>query len=289
VQRVAQDWRVGARASAYYDRAEKEDWLVVFWERKAKFRQLFDRLNTQTLVELACGHGRHTARIFDNHQIFTKIERMYLMDVNNENVTVCKERFKNNKSIIPLVNNGYNFQPLDDESVTAIFCYDAMVHFEYDAVVSYIDDASRILIPGGRALLHHSNYDKSPGADYSSNPGWRNFMSKNLFAHVAIRAGFKIVEQLVIDWDDYRTLDCISLIEKREERDQITSIPYKRSRLSGRVLHKLVLRQIRNRLSLNPLIFQNAECRAFLARRRGARPLRRGRGRKGRGGALKTG
>jgi SAM-dependent methyltransferase len=245
-RRIAQDWKM----NSYYDRAEKEDWLEAFWHPKVKFRQLFDRLNTRTLVELACGHGRHTARIFNSREFHNKIDRVYVMDVNEENITFCKHRFRDNNSIVPLVNSGYHFQPLERESITAIFCYDAMVHFEYDAVMSYIYDAARILIPGGLALLHHSNYDKSPGASYSSNPESRNFMSKNLFAHVAIRAGFKIVEQFVIDWDDHRKLDCISLIQKREEDDQITSITYNRPRLSGRSLHKLVLRHMRNRLRL---------------------------------------
>ena|SRR6516165_10835856 len=36
-------------------------------------------------------------------------------------------------------------------------------------------------------------------------------------------------------------------------------------------------------------IYRRPYCRAFLARRRGARPLRRGCGKRGRGGALKTG
>lgn len=229
-QQIARDWEVGSYASFYYNRAEKEDWLETFWHPKSKFRQLFDRLNTRALVELGCGHGRHTARILNSQEYRDKVDRAYVMDVNEKNIGFCKERFRENNSIVPLVNNGYDFQLLESESVSAIFCYDAMVHFEYDAVISYIADAARILIPGGQALLHHSNYDRSPGARWSSNPGGRNFMTKNLFAHVGMRAGFKIVDQFVIDWDvsgaegveaKVEQLDCISLIQKREV-DQIT-------------------------------------------------------------------
>jgi len=226
-QRIARDWKgevgaMGSYASYYYDRAEQESWLAIFWHPETKFRQLFDRLNPRMLVELACGHGRHTARIFNSPEIRNKIDRAYVMDVNEENIAFCKERFRENSSIVPLTNSGFDFRSLERESISAIFCYDAMVHFEYDAVMSYIFDAARILIPGGQALLHHSNYDQSPGASYSSNPHARNFMTKNLFAHVAIRAGFKIVEQFVIDWDDAEKLDCISLIQKREEGNQTT-------------------------------------------------------------------
>jgi hypothetical protein len=88
-----------------------------------------------------------------------------------------------------------------------------MVHFEYDTVIDYIQDAWRVLAPGGRALLHHSNYDKNPGASYRDNPDWRNFMTSSLFAHVAILAGFTVLEQFVMDWSAPDT-DCLSLIEK---------------------------------------------------------------------------
>jgi SAM-dependent methyltransferase len=189
---IAQDWKV----HAYYNRAEEEDWLKPFWSPTRQFRPLFDRLNTRTVVELACGHSRHTARMLDDPEFRDRIEHMYIMDINGENIRFSIERFADIDFIHPMINNGFDFQPLESESVSAIFCYDAMVHFEYDPIISYLEDAFRILIPGGRALFHHSNYDKSPGAHYGSNPHSRNFMSKNLFAHLASRAGFEILEQL---------------------------------------------------------------------------------------------
>jgi hypothetical protein len=88
--RVAQDWKV----SLYYDRAEEEDWLGGFWRRKAKFPQLFAKLNTRVLVELACGHGRHTAYILANPRFADNVEQVYMIDINDENVSFCKERFR---------------------------------------------------------------------------------------------------------------------------------------------------------------------------------------------------
>jgi SAM-dependent methyltransferase len=237
---VAQDWK----ESAYYARAEEQDWLAQFWDLKSEFRRLFGRLNMHTLVELACGHGRHTAHIINNPELCRGIERIDLLDINEENIMFCKERFNSNHLIHFLINNGWDFQPLESSSATAIFCYDAMVHFEYDAVQSYIEDAYRILTPGGRALLHHSNYDKSPGTHYLSNPLGRNFMSKNLFAHIAIRCGFEICEQVVLRWGKCRRLDCVSLIEKRQELYQRRSIVSSRSKLSGGILHKVTARKL---------------------------------------------
>jgi SAM-dependent methyltransferase len=244
-RRVAEDWKT----NPYYDRAEAHDWLDTFWSSRSAFRVLFSKLDTRVLLELACGHGRHTEHILSTPELRHGVESIYLMDINEENIQFCKDRFVDNALTHPLMNSGWDFQPLGSGSLTAIFCYDAMVHFEYDAVQSYIEDAYRVLIPGGKALLHHSNYDRAPGGLNSFNPHHRNFMTKNLFAHLAVRAGFEICEQLIIHWGDFRNLDCISLIEKRRESDPVRSSVSSRSRLAGRILHKVLLRKIKRYLS----------------------------------------
>ena len=185
---VAEDWKV----ERYYDRAEQEDWTNVFWRPESQFRRLFEKLDTRVTVDLACGHGRHSARLLSirtAQQEPTVV--LYLLDVNQENVDYCKVRFAKTPGVKAYRNGGCDFAPVEDGIVSAIFCYDAMVHFEYDAVLSYVQDAFRVLAPGGRALFHHSNLDSAPGADYKQNPHWRNFMSKNLFAHAANRCGFE--------------------------------------------------------------------------------------------------
>ena len=48
---IARDWK----ANEYYDRAEQEDWTDVFWKAGSDFRRLFDQLDTNVTVELACG------------------------------------------------------------------------------------------------------------------------------------------------------------------------------------------------------------------------------------------
>jgi SAM-dependent methyltransferase len=209
-QKIAEDWK----ANPYYDRAEQEDWMDLFWGQDSHFRRLFEKLDTTVAVDLACGHGRHSARLLSIKTGRHRPKKLYLLDVNQENVEYCKARFAGNPGVQAFRNNGYDFAPLGDSAVSAIVCYDAMVHFEYDAVLSYIRDAFRILAPSGRALFHHSNLDSTPGGDYKQNPHWRNFMSKNLFAHAANRAGFKVLEQVTLNWDSTRKLDCLSFLEK---------------------------------------------------------------------------
>jgi ubiquinone/menaquinone biosynthesis C-methylase UbiE len=209
---IAREWE----KNTYYGRAESQDWVNPFWSEHSLFRQMFLELDCTCLLELASGQGRHIAQILANPQL-PKPRQIIAMDVNSSNVRFCAKRFAQERNVRCIRNNGVDFRPLETNSVSGIFCYDAMVHFEYDCVVAYIKDAHRVLQLGGRALFHHSNYT-SPGSMWTTNPHWRNFMSKEIFAHVAMRVGFSVVRQAVIDWgtgDSYvSNIDCITLLEK---------------------------------------------------------------------------
>lgn len=207
VAEVAQYWH----QDGYYDRAEQTDWLVGFWDpddKKFPFRRMLGTMNLAATLELAVGHGRHAAQLVDH------VPALILMDVVEENIEFCKKRFAGRSNVVCVKNEGADFRPIPDESLTAIYCYDAMVHFEYDVALSYVRDAARVLQKGGRALFHHSNYTQDPGGDHRTHPGGRNFMSQALFLHVARRSGFDVVESVVMDWDAPAT-DCLTLLQKR--------------------------------------------------------------------------
>lgn len=184
--------------------------MRAFWgtgNPQRPFRRLFAELDLRMTAELACGHGRHAG------QIYKQVPALILIDVVPENVAFCRERFKGAGNVATMQNDGATFRPLPDEYVTAIYCYDAMVHFECDVVLSYIRDTARILKRGGRALFHHSNLSAFPGRDHRLNPGGRNFMSQELFIHTARRSGLNVRESVVFDWDAPHT-DCLTLLEK---------------------------------------------------------------------------
>lgn len=71
-----------------------------------------------------------------------------------------------------------------------------------------------VLVSGGRALFHHSNNSADYRITFSTGQSGRNYMRKQLFAYLAVRAGFKVLEQHVIDWGDKKNLDCLTLLEK---------------------------------------------------------------------------
>lgn len=196
-------------SNKYYDFAENI--IGFFWEENTIFYKRFKQLDCSRIVELACGHGRHVQRYLD------KANNISLVDINQQNIDFCKERYSKEIKIKYFVNTGNDFKDIESNSQTAVFSYDAMVHFELLDILSYLKDANRILINGGKLLFHHSN------ADYAPEQGWRkphgrNFMSADIFAYLALRHGFAVLSQDIFSWGNgnrcYEDLDCLSLCQK---------------------------------------------------------------------------
>ena len=200
----------GWEENPYYANAEK--YTPVFWGEGTLFRQLFARLQLDAVLELACGHGRHSFQIKD------KAKKLILMDIHESNIAASQRRLAGHPDCTILLNNGYDFQPVANESLTAIFCYDAMVHFEPELVESYIKDSARVLKPAGMALFHHSNLIPPEGNTYGQNPGWRNRMNQLLFQRHVVDAGLCVLHSTVISWGGVAELDCVSLIQKPAKR-----------------------------------------------------------------------
>ncbi len=193
----------------YYETVESDDMMNVFWHTNSVFSQYFERLDLESVIELACGRGRHVRKYVELAGHIT------LVDILGKNINFCKDRYNTVDKISYYKNNGFNLEELESNSYTSLFCYDAMVHFEMFDIYEYLKDFHRVLRAGGLALLHHSN-----NTDYKATFGTANdkhgraFMSKELFAYLAYKAGFEIVEQKIIDWGNVSNLDCVSLIRK---------------------------------------------------------------------------
>jgi cyclopropane fatty-acyl-phospholipid synthase-like methyltransferase len=113
-----------------------------------------------------------------------------------------------------ILNNGYDLADLATGAHTALYSYDAMVHFDHVVVYRYVIEAHRVLQPGGSALLHTSNYAGNPGGSYHQNPCWRNFMPPGLLIDYARKVGFYVQEHNEISWSGHTKLDALTLIKK---------------------------------------------------------------------------
>jgi SAM-dependent methyltransferase len=203
VDHVAEAWK----KSPYYEDAEK--WTHIFWNEGTDFKTQFDRLDLSRSIELACGYGRHA-----EHAVKSTRDLM-LMDIFDENLDFCKERLGKYKNVSFVKCSGSDFQPVENNSITSVYCYDAMVHFAPDVVRSYVSDTARILAHGGRALFHHSNYGLNPESLYGKNPHARNHMTRQLFADYATSSGLQVLYSEQRQWGGVPDLDCLTLLEKK--------------------------------------------------------------------------
>lgn len=192
----------------YYQEAECENSINVFWDKSSCFYDMFSTLNLDNVIELACGHGRHVAKYKQNAGKIT------LVDILDKNIKYCKERFSKETNISYYVNNGHDLSKLASCEYSALFTYDAMVHFEMIDIFEYLKETQRVLKSGGRALFHHSNNTEDYRITFSTGTRGRNYMSEQLFAYLVNRAGLTVVRQKVINWANIENLDCLTLVEK---------------------------------------------------------------------------
>lgn len=188
--------------NSYYEMAEPH--MQNSWERLI-WPFLGGAVDFTHTLDLAAGHGRNSA------YLLRYAETLVIMDIQPANIEACRARFATHANVSYYVCSGYDLQPLPNDALTLIYCFDAMVHFDSDVVRSYLRDTYRVLQRGGRAFFHHSNY--TGGHDWRRNPHSRNFMSRELFAHYADKERLTIVKQQVIDWGVVG-LDCFSLVER---------------------------------------------------------------------------
>jgi SAM-dependent methyltransferase len=199
---IAQDWV----DTPYY--SDAEGWLDTFWAPRSPFLPLFRQLDLTRVIELACGHGRHTA------QILAEAGEVTLIDVEPRNIEACRRRFAGRGRLRYIVNAGHDLPGCADGAYSALFSYDAMVHFELLDVIAYLRETHRVLRPGGRALLHVSNSQENPGGFYQQNTHWRNFGGLGVFLHVADRLGFRVLDGRQLDWPGAPGIDGLMLLER---------------------------------------------------------------------------
>ncbi len=203
--KVGKDWRGDSRIAAeYYESAERwieQAWVQTIWP----FIQICD---FSCVVDLAAGHGRNTRMLLE------VVKKLYVVDINADNIRFCQQRFAEEKNVTYIQNDGFTLREIPSGEVTLVYCFDAMVHFDSDVVRAYLHDFFRILKPGGYGFCHYSNYDKNPGGNIHDNPGWKNFMSENLFHHYCVKEGFEVVQSLVFDNGTTVQQDCVTLFRK---------------------------------------------------------------------------
>ena len=168
-----------------------------------------------SVLELACGHGRNT------EYLRRYAKQIDLVDVNQTAIDACKLRFGEFMESCRFnyhVTDGNHLHMITDASITLLYSWDSMVHFDKLVVRDYMPEIGRVLQPGGRAFLHHSNYGAfAPNSDWAQNVGTRSDVSAVILRGYAEQCGLYVVSQRLMGRRDgwgMDDLDCISVIEK---------------------------------------------------------------------------
>jgi len=186
-----------------------EDHIDEQWERL--IWPIIEGFDFTSTLELAPGAGRNSAKLLP------LAGRLDVVDLNQYAIDRCRERFAEH----PLrdrvhyhVNDGRSLAMLEDASVTAVYSWDSMVHMDQRVVHDYLHEFARVMRPGTRAFLHHSNYGaRGDHTDFKQNPHWRSNGSADRVRRDAKAAGLETVRQQLLNWGEPE-LDCISVLGK---------------------------------------------------------------------------
>lgn len=170
-----------------------------------------DEISFDSVLDFACGEGR-MAELFKG-----KAKKLYLIDAGSQAIESCRKRFENNRNIQAICNNSGAI-PLENETVSFVYSWDAMVHFSYKLLDYYLSEFSRVTLNGGYIFIHHSNLANLAGTMqiyelWSLNPECRSDVSKEDVAYLARRHNLEVIKQHVFDWG-VADIDCITILRK---------------------------------------------------------------------------
>lgn len=185
-------------ASGYYAAAEssaQREWRDIIAPRLPEW-------DPSCVLDFACGHGRMVPYLAQ------RATWLVLCDVSADAIEACRRRFGGS---VDYIVNDLATIPLPDGSVTAVFSWDAMVHFAYDSLAVYAAEFARVMAPGAVGLVHHSNYGGE--GDWQQNPGYRAATDAEGVKERFIAAGLVVTTQHVIDWSE-PALDCLTTFRR---------------------------------------------------------------------------
>ena len=163
------------------------------------------------VLDFACGKGRIAELLSEYSKSLTCV------DTGLEAIAYCSQRFQDKAHIECLVSEPEKI-PVDSDSMSFIYSWDAMVHFDYRSIDYILSEFARILRSGGYAVIHHSNAREhdtfEADKNWRKNPHCRSEFNAKDMLHIATKSGFVVELQQIIDWG-IKGLDCISVLRKR--------------------------------------------------------------------------
>src|SRR5579864_324378 len=126
------------RAGPYFDDAEQ--FIGMQWDRT--IWPIIRDENLSNALDLACGHGRNTEML----RKFAKT--IDLVDVNPSCIEFCRRRFGDQKEQCRFryhLTDGNGLAEIGNETVTFVYSWDSMVHFDKLVIRDYLFNIARVL------------------------------------------------------------------------------------------------------------------------------------------------
>jgi ubiquinone/menaquinone biosynthesis C-methylase UbiE len=167
------------------------------------------------MLEVGAGGGRFT------EVLLPKRRKLIAVDTSPTMLEILLERFAGDSRLDYLLVDGQGLGQIADDSVDAAFSYGVFVHLQHWDIYHYLEELQRVLRPGGKALIQHSNL--------LSDLGWAKFTREvpeqfnkhklpwtfiantpQSMGEFIARAGFESIELKT----DVARRDCIALFRK---------------------------------------------------------------------------
>ncbi len=114
---------------------------------------------TDTFLEIGCGVGRV------GRELAPLVTHWIGTDVSEEMLRHAADRLRGTPNITLVPTNGFDLSQIPDASVDAVYCTVVFMHLvEWDRW-RYVQEAHRVLKPGGRFFCDNANIDSDAGWD----------------------------------------------------------------------------------------------------------------------------
>ena len=177
-----------------------------------------------TILEIAPGFGRWT------QYLKGLCQNLIVVDLNENCIERCKERFASSSNISYYVNDGTSLEMIPDNSIDFVFCFDSLVHVEIQVLEAYVTQLARKLTKNGAGFFHHSNI-----GEYHRRWKYQNRLPQTIsryltrrkvftddhlrafsvtaakFAEVCDSAGLCCITQELVNWRQRLLIDAFSV------------------------------------------------------------------------------
>jgi len=173
------------------------------WTHSPQWKQSLIRcvLETQipgeaAILEIGFGGGRWTGPLLERAESYVGV------DISAACVEHCRRKFANHARATFLVGSGRDLTGVPDASIDAIWSFDAFVHINLEEVEGYAGEFTRVLKPGGVAVVHH-------GAVGGSQGGWRSNLTDTALRQMLVDRHLRL-ERAFDRWTDGETVHTLS-------------------------------------------------------------------------------